>query len=149
MSLPVLNIQILQDENHAKEVKKLSDAIHDNYLRQKREEKKRKSDAAAAEKRFKMMKREEEEEEEDIKEEKEVLPRINGDSSPIKIENGRNGRSCKKRDSYKFQDDEDAEQAEEDEDLKHESEDSVTTVNGIMDVERSRSPLSLNEEKAD
>ena len=51
-------------------MKKLSDAIHDNYLRQKREEKKRKSDAAAVEKRNKMMKREEEEVEEELKEEK-------------------------------------------------------------------------------
>ena len=131
---------IFQDESYAKDVKKLSDAIHDNYLRQRREEKKRKSEAAAVEKRTKMMKREEEEEE--IKEEKVDIHSINVDSSQIKIENGRNGRSCKKRDSYKFQDDDDTEQAEEEEDeSEEESEDPVTTVNGGLDVERTRSPL--------
>ena len=90
-------MKMFQDENHAKDVKKLSDTIHDNFLRQKREEKKRKSDAAAVEKRNKMMKREEEDEE--IKEEKEDIPSGNGDSSTINIENGSNGRTCKKRDS--------------------------------------------------
>ena len=129
----VLNHNVFQDEGHAKDVKKLSDTIHDNFLRQKREEKKRKSDAAAVEKRNKMMKREEEEEE--IKDEKVDIASINGDSSIIKIENGRNGRSCKKKDSYKFQDDEDTEQVEEEEDLDHESEDPVTAVNGGLDVE--------------
>ena len=139
---------IFQDESYAKDVKKLSDAIHDNYLRQRREEKKRKSEAAAVEKRTKMMKREEEEEEEEIKEEKVDIHSINGDSSQIKIENGRNGRSCKKRDSYKFQDDDDTEQAEEDE-SEEESEDPVTTVNGGLDVERTRSPLRQIKETVD
>ena len=132
--MSVLNENLFQDESHAKEVKKLSDERHDNYLRLRREEKKRKSDAAALEKN-KMMKREEEEEE--IKEEKVESPSVNGDSI-VKIENGRNGRSCKKKDSYKFQDEEDtehAEEEEEEEDLKQESEDPVTTVNGGLDVE--------------
>ena len=134
--MSVLNENLFQDESHAKEVKKLSDTIHDDYLRLRREEKKkRKSDAAALEKRNKMMKREEEEEE--IKEEKVESPSVNGDSI-VKIENGRNGRSCKKKDSYKFQDEDDtelAEEEEEEEDLKQESEDPVTTVNGGLDVE--------------
>ena len=89
------------------------------------------------------MKREEEEEE--IKEEKVDVPSINGDSATIKIENGRNGRSCKKRDSYKFQDDEDTEQAEEEEASKEESDDDpMTTIhNGGLQAERRRSPLRL------
>ena len=73
---------------------------------------------------------------EEIKEEKVDIPSINSDSCQINIENGRNGRSCKKRASYKFQDEDDTEQAEEEEDLKEESED--VNANGGLDVERRR-----------
>lgn len=144
-----LYIDWTQDEEHAKDVKRLSDRIHDEYLRRRREEKKRKSDAGEVVKKQKMMKREEEEEE--IKEERDEIQNINGDS--LKVENGslkdsRNKRSCKKRDSYKFQDDDedveahdeeekdedieahDEEDNDEEENVKHEIEEPTETVNG-------------------
>lgn len=148
-----LYIDWTQDEDHAKYVKKLSDVIHDEYLRRKREEKKRKSEAAAIEKKLKMTRREEEEEEEEaMKEEKFDIPNIaDGDSIEIKKENGshhndneKNGRSCKKRDSYKFQDDdEDSETPLDDEDnpdvsvdkVEHERDEPKDSANGNLSGE--------------
>ena len=147
-----LYIDWTQDEDHAKDVKKLSDAIHDEYLRRKREEKKRKSEAAAVEKKLKMTRREEEEEEEEeMKEEKLDFPNIADGDSTIKKENGshhndneKNGRSCKKRDSYKFQDDDDdSETPLDDEDnpdvtedkVKHERDEPRDSANGSLSGE--------------
>ena len=96
----------------------------------------------------------EEQEEQEVMEEKIDTPNIingRGHSIPIKMENGshknaRNGRSCKKRDSYKFQDDdEEIESLLDDEDnhetkeeiVKHESDNSEVeeTVKAELPVE--------------
>merc|ERR550532_3835634 len=93
-----------------------------------------------------MMRREEEEEEEEeedevegengdqkVKEEKIDMPNV--DSIAIKVENGsfkdaRNGRSCKKRDSY-FKDEEEEEQEEQEEqEVMEEKIDTPNIING-------------------
>ena len=102
-----------QDEDHAKDVKKISDIVHDGYLKKRRDERKRKSDLLQLEKKTKMMKREDEDEE-DIK--TVIVPQriencINNGviekDSKLEDEIEMNGRSCKKKDSYKYQDDDD------------------------------------------
>ena len=63
-----LYIDWTQNEEHAKITKKISDKVHDNYLRRKREEKKRKSEINLNKVSKKLLKREDEEES-DLKDE--------------------------------------------------------------------------------
>ena len=87
-----LYIDWTQNEEHAKKVKKQADVVHDEFLRKRREDKKRKTELKKVETKAKMMKREDEDEKPVIKEEQ---------------VDGIIGRSCKKTDSYKFQDEDD------------------------------------------
>ena len=106
-----LFIDWTQDEDHAKDVKKVSDIVHDEYLKKRRDERKRKSDLLQIEKKTKMMKREEEEdfktvivpEKLDICISNGLVEKVEKQEVPVEM----NGRSCKKRDSYKYQDEED------------------------------------------
>merc|ERR1711936_1051035 len=74
-----------------------------------------------------------EQEEQEVMEEKIDTPNIingRGYSIPIKMENGshknaRNGRSCKKRDSYKFQDDDEEIESLLDDEDNHETKEEI------------------------
>ena len=103
-----LYIDWTQDEEHAKIIKKQADIVHDDYLKKRREEKKRKSDIKKIETKAKMMKREDED---DVKhepdEENNHVPSGQNGISKVESIAETNGRSCKKRDSYKFQDEDD------------------------------------------
>ena len=80
-----------QDEEEARAVKKLADTVHDDYLRRRRELKKRKSEHdAVINKRIKR---------EDFEEQ--VMTQ-----NKIEEPTPRNGRKCKKTDSYKIEDEE-------------------------------------------
>jgi len=79
-----LYIDWTQNEEHAKITKKISDKVHDNYLRRKREEKKRKSEINLNKVSKKLLKREDEEES-DLKDE--IKPE-NCDL-PVSVNNGK------------------------------------------------------------
>ena len=80
-----------QAEEEARAVKRLADTVHDDYLKRRRELKKRKSEHDAVIK--KRIKREDFEEQVMIQ-------------NKIKEPTPRNGRKCKKTDSYKIEDEE-------------------------------------------
>ena len=106
-----LFIDWTQDEEHAKDVKKVSDLVHDQYLKKRREERKRKSDLLQMEKKTKMMKREDDEDIKTVIVPEKLDNRVDTDvlQKVEKYEDGMkaNGRSCKKKDSYKYEEDDD------------------------------------------
>ena len=124
-----------QDEEEARAVKKLADTVHDDYLRRRRELKKRKSEHDAVIK--KRIKRE------DYEEQVMIQPNKIEEPTP------RNGRKCKKTDSYKIEDEDIDRLLEDKDEVKEEISYSNSDTKSVDKEEKNGSNCIVNPTKSE